>query len=192
MHDLRHTFARRLVERGLPVDSLARLLGHSQLTTTQTYIDGADPTVRADFRSAMAQLEDALLGDRAAPVNVAPTKPSSRQAAPQEQLAKLCQQLDVFPVWLREALEAYLRWRWSTWRAQTAYILGGNLIGLFRRFWMWAEEQRSVDGWQTLRRADLQAWVRFRIDAGAKPASIRNQLGQIRSLARFARERMAR
>src|SRR5258708_37613907 len=58
-HRLRHTFARRLVENGLPVDSLARLLGHNQLQTTQRYIDGADPTVRSDFEVAMAQLEKA-------------------------------------------------------------------------------------------------------------------------------------
>jgi site-specific recombinase XerD len=188
-HRLRHTFARRLVEGGLPVDSLARLLGHSQLRTTQTYIDGADPTVRADFLAAMAGLENALVVDRAGPVDVPPVAPSSRQAAPQEHLTKLRQRLAVFPAWWRESLDAYLRWRWSTWRAQTAYILGGNLIGLFKRFWMWAEEHRSIDGWETLRRADLQAWVRFRIDAGAKPDSIRNQLGQIRSFIKFAQER---
>ncbi len=86
-HRLRHTFARRLVERGLPVDSLARLLGHSQLKTTQRYIDGADPTVRADFLAAMAGLENTLVVDRAAgPVDVPPIEPSSRQAAPQAQL----------------------------------------------------------------------------------------------------------
>jgi site-specific recombinase XerD len=33
-HRLRHTFARRLVERGLPVDSLARLLGHRPCALT--------------------------------------------------------------------------------------------------------------------------------------------------------------
>ena len=59
-HRLRHTFARRLVESGLPVDSLARLLGHSDLQTTQRYIDGADPTLRADFAVAMASLEATL------------------------------------------------------------------------------------------------------------------------------------
>ena len=188
-HRLRHTFARRLVERGLPIDSLARLLGHSQLRSTQAYIDGADPSVRADFLAAMAGLEHALVIDRTAPVTSVPVAPSVRHPAPREQLAKLRQRLDVLPAWLREPLEAYLRWRWPTWRAQTAYMLGGNLIGLFRRFWMWTEEQRSVDGWETLRRADLQAWVRFRIDAGAKPESIRNQLGQIRSLIKFAQGR---
>jgi integrase/recombinase XerC len=189
-HRLRHTFARRLVEGGLPVDSLAKLLGHSQLRTTQRYIDGADPTVRADFLAAMIGLENALVVDRAGgPGHVPPVAPSARQAAPQEQLTKLRQRLAVFPAWWREPLDAYLRRRWSTWRAQTAYMLGGNLIGLFKRFWLWTEEHRSVDGWETLQRADLQAWVRSRVDAGAKPESIRNQLGQIRSFIKFAQER---
>ena len=55
-HQLRHTFARRLVEHDMPVDSLAKLLGHKDLQTTQRYIDGADPTVRADFLEAMQQV----------------------------------------------------------------------------------------------------------------------------------------
>ena len=113
------------------------------------------------------------------------------QAAPQEQLAKLRQRLDVLPDWLREALDAYLRWRWPTWRAQTAYMLGGNLIGLFRRFWMWTEEHRSVDGWQTLRRADLQAWVTLPYRCGretrihTQPTGANTQLYQVRSTARL-------
>jgi site-specific recombinase XerD len=44
-HRLRHTYARRLAESGLPVESLARLLGHTLLQTTQRYIDGANPAV---------------------------------------------------------------------------------------------------------------------------------------------------
>jgi site-specific recombinase XerD len=52
-HQLRHTFARRLAEQGLPIESLAKLLGHGSIQTTQLYIDGADPTVRHDFLKAM-------------------------------------------------------------------------------------------------------------------------------------------
>ena len=55
-HQLRHTFARRLVEHQLPIDSLAKLLGHNNLQTTQRYIDGADPTVRNDFLEAIQQV----------------------------------------------------------------------------------------------------------------------------------------
>jgi site-specific recombinase XerD len=34
-HQLRHTFARRLAEQGLPIESLAKLLGHRSIQTTQ-------------------------------------------------------------------------------------------------------------------------------------------------------------
>ena len=58
-HQLRHTFARRLTEHGMPIESLAKLLGHSNLQTTQLYIDGADPTLRRDFQVAMTSLDQA-------------------------------------------------------------------------------------------------------------------------------------
>jgi hypothetical protein len=45
-----------LVEHQMPLDSLAKLLGHNNLQTTQRYIDGADPAVRNDFLAAMQQL----------------------------------------------------------------------------------------------------------------------------------------
>ncbi len=82
-HQLRHTFAPRLVENGLPVDSLAQLLGHSQLHTTQRYIDGADPTLRAEFVTAMSQLERRLTNDRVRPKIItikSKPRPQSRTA----------------------------------------------------------------------------------------------------------------
>ena len=39
-HQFRHTFARRMVENGMAVDSLAKLLGHNSIQTTMRYIDG--------------------------------------------------------------------------------------------------------------------------------------------------------
>ena len=54
-HQLRHTFARRLTEHEMPVDSLAKLMGHASIQTTQRYIDGANPEVRRDFFAAMSQ-----------------------------------------------------------------------------------------------------------------------------------------
>ncbi len=56
-HRLRHTFGRRMAEASMPLLSLAKLLGHEQVTTTQGYIAGAGVDVRADYDAAMSHLE---------------------------------------------------------------------------------------------------------------------------------------
>jgi site-specific recombinase XerD len=63
-HQLRHTYARRLAENGMPIESLARLLGHNQLQTTQRYIDGANPALYADFAAIMGKLETTLIREK--------------------------------------------------------------------------------------------------------------------------------
>jgi site-specific recombinase XerD len=189
-HRLRHTFGRRLAENGLPVDSLAKLLGHSQLQTTQRYIDGADPTVRADFAVAMSHLETTVIRDHQPPPG--PPRPKTAPqptTAPQTDLQKLCQGLDCLPPWLAEAVGDYLKWRWPTWRAQTAYRIGLNLCGIVRRVWTWLATYRQVEGWETFRRADLEAWLEARSQDGISEVTIRNELGQVRSLLKFIEAR---
>ncbi len=64
---MRHTFSRHLAENGLPIDSLAKLLGHNDLQTTQRYTDVGDPTVRDDFSEAMKHLETTFIRDQKPP-----------------------------------------------------------------------------------------------------------------------------
>lgn len=43
MHSLRHTFATRCIERGVPVKALQRILGHANIMTTlDTYVHASD------------------------------------------------------------------------------------------------------------------------------------------------------
>jgi site-specific recombinase XerD len=56
-HRLRHTFANDLVTAGVPVTSIQKLLGHSWLETTQTYVQANDPQVRDDFYAASLCVE---------------------------------------------------------------------------------------------------------------------------------------
>jgi site-specific recombinase XerD len=195
-HQLRHTFARRMVENGLPVDSLARLLGHNDLQSTQRYIDGADPTLRADFTAAMTALESTLSSEpKPLSVHPKPKRSSQNKKAPAErdrtasraELQKLREWLITagLPDWLEEAVDAYLSWRWPIWRAQTAYQVGGNVLRLVRRVWTWLATHRQITGWENFQRADLQAWLESRCQAGIRHTSIQSELGSLHSLFKF-------
>jgi len=45
-HDLRHTFASRLVESGVDVETVRELLGHHSITVTQRYTHSTDERKR--------------------------------------------------------------------------------------------------------------------------------------------------
>jgi integrase/recombinase XerD len=55
-HRLRHTLATRLVNAGMDIISIQRLLGHEKLDTTMIYAHVYDTTMEQDFRQAMARL----------------------------------------------------------------------------------------------------------------------------------------
>lgn len=51
-HAIRHTFATELATKGIPATTLAAILGHSHIETTQRYID----QTRADIKSACSMI----------------------------------------------------------------------------------------------------------------------------------------
>lgn len=56
-HRLRHTCATRLLNAGMEITRIQKLLGHEMLSTTMIYARVQDTTVEADYRQAMAQIE---------------------------------------------------------------------------------------------------------------------------------------
>lgn len=57
LHDLRHTFATRLIQAGVDVFTVQRILGHSTITMTMRYVHSFEPEMRA----AVEKLDESLL-----------------------------------------------------------------------------------------------------------------------------------
>jgi integrase/recombinase XerD len=62
-HRLRHTVATRLINQGMPIHSLRKLLGHQYLNTTQVYARIYDETLYEQFETAMSRLEAIAVDD---------------------------------------------------------------------------------------------------------------------------------
>ena len=56
-HRLRHSFANDLISADVPVTTVQKLLGHTWLETTQTYVAANDRKVQDDFYAACRKLE---------------------------------------------------------------------------------------------------------------------------------------
>jgi len=59
IHDLRHSYASILASRGMSLQIIGALLGHSQISTTQRYAHLLDDTLRAATEAAGAVIESA-------------------------------------------------------------------------------------------------------------------------------------
>lgn len=84
-HRLRHTLATRLLNAGMEITRIQKLLGHQEISTTMIYARVLDLTVEADYRRAMHQIEQRseLSTEAAVLASAWPTRPMS----------------DVYPAW---------------------------------------------------------------------------------------------
>jgi site-specific recombinase XerD len=185
-HQLRHTFARRLAEEQMPIEGIAKLLGHAQVTTTERYTAGADPDLRAAFERAMAAAP-APLHPPAAPVAL-PAVPAPRPVAPADPaaLTAALQRLAALPAWLQDVLTAYVRRQWFTWKPHLAAEHADRLTRQLGRLWAWLLAYRPLGGWADLQRSDLEAWLTARQTAGIAIATQRHELATLLAVLHYA------
>jgi site-specific recombinase XerD len=198
-HQLRHTFARRLVEHNLPVESLAKLLGHNQLTTTQRYIDGADPILRADFLQAIARIqivsapESALPPDPRGSTLVPATKNTEERPNLNALMSELQHLTANLPDWLREPMTEHTLRRASRWPDHRLKAQLHMHFSSLCRTGRWLIQNRNWHQLDGLQRTDLVAYIHARQAEGWKPRSIATQLTIFRMFWRdlLAEERVS-
>jgi site-specific recombinase XerD len=176
-HQLRHTFARQLTEAGMPLPSLSKLMGHSEISTTQIYISGADPDLAQAYQTAMARLEEsslsrslpcpdqlALASITASPAGSAPTVPDWSTWATD------------LPAALRQASLDLVQRRWPTWKAPRRAKQAHRVLNELQGFWRWQLSYRPLTQPTELGLADLRAYQQSRTAAGKAPTTINHTL----------------
>jgi len=190
-HQLRHTFARRLAEQEMPIESLSKLLGHAQVQTTQIYTAGANPKLQAAFAQAMSQVEEASQSTVVAQAETSsPSLPNRKQGqADPAELERCLVVFDPLPEWLRTPLCAFLTYRWRNWQPHRAEKQGRGLARLLLRSWKQLLNQQTLHGWADVRRSHLETWLAGRQEAGIAASSQATELGEMLSFLRFAADR---
>ena len=185
-HQLRHTFARRLAEQQMPTESIAQLLGHDNVTTTQRYTAGANFQLRDDFLAAMSAIEQSPVSESEAEWPASSRGKRQQEISDPTILTKSLAYFDALPLWLRPVLQAYFKRRWPGWQPHTvntsAPILARHLLNV----WQWFVTERHLSGWEDLQRADVEAWLLARQAAGRKPSTVRRELSLFKSCIREA------
>ena len=187
-HQLRHTFARRLAEQNMPIDSLARLMGHNDLKTTQRYIEGANLTVKEDFLTAMERLDDItrqreVVERRDSTPTFAPVR-AEKPPDPQVIMKKVIHHSTDLPQWLRPSLEQHTQRRIAGRSAHQAETRARHEHSVLSRICRWLVLERNWQQLEGLRRVDLLAYVHHREEAGIQPGSIKVELTLFRGFWR--------
>jgi integrase/recombinase XerC len=182
-HRLRHTFARQMLEGGMPLTSLGKLLGHAQISTTEIYTAGADPALVETYQTTMARLAQASLaepeaqpyGPRSAVVNQASSSHSRPSALPPD----WDQWAPNLPEALRQTSLAFVQRRWLLWKPQRRRAQALRTLGNLRRFWEWQLTYRAIDQPTELTLKDFHAYQSAQAEAGQAAATTNRTLSDL-------------
>ncbi len=185
-HQLRHTFSRRLAQQRMPLESISKLLGHSQVETTKRYTAGANPDLREAFLEAMSRLTETPAAPSTWPQTPIVLPPMPPEIADREQLAHILTRFDPFPAWLRPFLCDYVNYRWRNWQPHMAVKHASRLTSRLANGWQWLLDERQVTAWSSLKRSDIEAWLTCRTEAGVTPLTRSHDLSALRTFLFFA------
>lgn len=191
-HRLRHTFARQLVEAGMSLPGLSRLLGHQRLSTTQLYMDGADPALRQAYQEAMEQLQqrqrESLFLTPPPPASSPSLQPEEAQPPerpPQPQLPNWEEWAPDLPTEIRQACVKWVQSRVPTWKASQRHRHALRSLGFLARFWRWVLARRPMQCVAHLTPADVQAYLDAHLAAGQSANTMNCALDNLLGLLHY-------
>ena len=186
----------------MPVTSLSKLLGHSQITTTQIYTAGADPELAQAYQTAMHHLAAVSPQPPPPPSSPAPAvavqpkptvPPSAGQVvATEPKLPDWAAWEPDLPEAIRQASLDYVQRRLHTWPARRRRDRALNVLRELRGLWHWFLAQRPIAHPGELGLQDLWAYQTDQQAQGYAAGTINRRLDYVVGIARNRRTRPAR
>jgi site-specific recombinase XerD len=188
-HQLRHTFARQLTDAGMPITSLGKLMGHSQISTTQIYTAGADPKLAQAYHEAMSRVEQ---------VKVPLEQSDNLQKSDLSRLGPVVERAEGsvpdweawgthLPTLIRDASLDYIKRRWAAWPTAKRRNRAMNLLVEIKNLWNWFLEYRPITWPGDIGLKDLWAYQTDQQTKGLAAGTINRRfdyvIGIIRELA---------
>ena len=193
-HQLRHTFARQLTEAGMPITSLGKLMGHSQIGTTQIYTAGADPQLAQAYQTAMQCLEQSSRSLLLPPLPH--SQPALRAPQPEPALIEAQPQPPDWDAWathlpeaIRQASLDYVKRRWPAWPAARRRGRAISLLSELKNLWDWFLEHRSISAPGELGLKDLWDYQTDQQTQNYAAGTINRRLDYVLGIARELAER---
>ena len=189
-HQLRHTFARQVTETGMPITSLGKLLGHSQITTTQIYTAGADPELSKAYQAAMSELETGISRQSPPPLASAPT-----EHAPTAVTVPVPKEPDwetwghALPPSIRQASVENVKRRYPTWPVRTRRARALNALSELLHLWQWFLAYRPITSPGEVSLKDLWAYQTDQQAKGYAAGTINRRTDYILGIARQLADR---
>lgn len=196
-HQLRHTFARQLTEAGMPITSLRKLMGHSQISTTQIYTAGADPRLAQAYQTAMQRLEQLHLDQARQPSYTLPRSSSAPSpSAPQPEPVEIQPKEPDWESWATHLPEAihqasldYVKRRWFIWPVARRRERALSMLSELKNLWDWFLEHCSISAPGELGLKDLRDYQTDQQGKGYAAGTINRRLDYVLGIARDLAER---
>ena len=190
-HQLRHTFARQLTEAGMPISSLGKLMGHSQISTTQIYTAGADPQLAQAYQTVMQHVEQpscATLPPPPPPENL-PLPAVRPVLKPEPQTLEWESWAPHLPEAIRQASLDYVKRRWSAWPASRQRERAISVLSELKNLWDWFLKHRPISAPGELGLKDLWDYQTDQQEQGYAAGTINRRLDYVLGIARELAER---